>query len=131
MFKVIWLLKRKQGVSHQQFRERYERHARLGHKYASHLMIGVRRNYKTETWSGASGNGFEPVSWDDYDCITEWFMPHEGAFNEICRLLADPAIGKEFYDDEEDFLDRKSLLMIKCDTLGTGGGCGEPKLDPA
>ena len=46
------------------------------------------------------GGGFGPCDWD-YDCVTEWVMPDEEAFNEINRIFADPVIGKIFHDDEE------------------------------
>ena len=53
MYKVMWLLKRKAGISHAQFREHYENsHAKLAHKYIGHLMLEYKRNYKTETWGG-------------------------------------------------------------------------------
>ena len=52
MYKVMWLLKRKAGISHAQFREHYENsHVRLAHKYIGHLMLDYKRNYKTETKS--------------------------------------------------------------------------------
>ena len=124
MFKVMWLLKRKAGITHEQFRNHYERsHVVMAHKYIGHLMIEYKRNYKTETWGGGvpteKGGGFGPVDWP-YDCVTEWVMPDEAAFNEINRIFADPVIGKEFHDDEENFLDRESVLLIKCNVVDTG-----------
>src|SRR5579862_3691840 len=107
MFKVIWLLRRKEGISHEQFKEHYERsHVVMAQKYISHLMLEYKRNYKTETWGGGvpteastgNGGGFGPIDWD-YDCITEWTMPNEEAFNEINRIFADPVIGQEFHAD--------------------------------
>ena len=113
MLKVIWLLNRKQGVTTRQFRERYERHAKLAQKYFGHLMTGYRRNYRTESSGGTSP-----------DCVGEWMMPNEEAFNEIKRILADPVIGKEFDQDMEDFLDRNAAIMIKCEEVDTGTGDG-------
>jgi hypothetical protein len=128
MYKVMWLLKRKAGISHAQFREHYENsHVKLAHKYIGHLMLEYKRNYKTETWGGGVptevGGGFGPVEWD-YDCVTEWVMPNEAAFDEINAIFADPVIGKIFHDDEEHFLDRDSILLIKCDVVDNGCGDG-------
>src|SRR4051794_32707745 len=40
MFKAIFFLKRKPGISHEQFREHYENsHVKLADKYLGHLMI--------------------------------------------------------------------------------------------
>lgn len=124
MFKVMWLLKRKPGITHEQFRTHYERsHVVMAHKYIGHLLVEYKRNYKTETWGGGvpteQGGGFGPVDWP-YDCVTEWVMPDEAAFNEINRIFADPVIGKKFHDDEEHFLDREAVLLIKCDVVDTG-----------
>jgi hypothetical protein len=132
MFKVIWLLKRKPGISRQQFREHFERtHVPLAHKYLGHLFAEYRRSYPTETFSGGDprqeGGGFGPVEWE-HDCISEWVMHDEAAFNELNRIMADPVIGKAFRDDEENFLDRKGFVMIKCDEVNTGTGDGHGAL---
>jgi hypothetical protein len=132
MYKVLWLLKRKAGISHAAFREHYESsHVKLAHKYIGHLMLDYKRNYKTETWGGGVptevGGSFGPCEWD-YDCVTEWVMPNEEAFNEINRIFADPVIGKIFHDDEENFLDRDSILLIKCDMVDNGCGDGSGTL---
>ena len=137
MFKVLWMLKRKDGITLEQFRHHYETsHAALAQKYFGDLMIEYKRNYKTETWGGgvptaksaegAEGGGFGPVDWE-YDCIAEWVMPSEAAFDEINRIFADPVIGKEFHDDEENFLDRGSVLLFKCEVANTGTGDGHAR----
>ena len=133
MYKVLWLLRRKPGISHAQFREHYENsHAMLAHEYIGHLMLDYKRNYKTETWGGgvpteSGGGAFGPVDWD-YDCVTEWVMPDEAAFDQINRIFADPVIGKIFHDDEENFLDRGSVMLIKCEMVDTGCGDGQGTL---
>lgn len=130
MYKVMWLLQRKEGITPEQFRDHYENsHARLAQKYFGDLMVSYKRNYKTGTWGGGvpteQGGSFGPSDWQ-YDCIAEWGMPDEAAFNEIIRLLAETEIGKIFHDDEEHFLHRDSVMMFKCETCdsGTGDGAG-------
>jgi len=132
-FKVLWMLKRKKGITLEQFRDHYEKsHAILGQKYLGHCMIDYKRSYKAGTWGGGvptepGGATFGPKEWE-YDCITEWTMPNEEAFNEIMRIFADPVIGKIFHDDEENFLDRGSVLLFKCDERNTGPGDGAETL---
>lgn len=127
MFKVIWLLRRKAGITPEAFRHHYETsHAALAREHFGELLLRYTRNYKTETWGGgvptaasgegAAGGGFGPIDWP-YDCIAEWVMPNEAAFAEINRRFADPVIGKAFHDDEEHFLDRDSVLLFKCDPV--------------
>jgi len=134
MFKVIWLLRRKAGITLEQFRDHYENsHAKLGQKYLGHLLIEYKRNYKVSTAGGGvptdpAGNPLASTEWE-YDCITEWVMPDEAAFEEILRLFADPVIGKIFHDDEANFLDRSSPFLIKCDMRDTGPGDGTGTLE--
>ena len=70
MVKILWLLKRKSGITPEQFRERYERHSRLGKKLAGHLISRYKRNYKIETQGGGTPTthdgkgGFGPVEWE-------------------------------------------------------------------
>jgi hypothetical protein len=126
MYKVLWFLKRKAGITHEEFRDHYENsHSGLARKHLGHLMLEYRRNYRTEVWGGGviadDGKGFGPRDWD-YDCVAEWVTPDEAAFNAIMALFSDPVIGKIFYEDEEHFLDRDSIMLIKCDCRDTGIG---------
>ena len=87
MFKVIWLLKAMPGVSHSAFREWYETsHAVISEKYFGHLLLVYRRNYP------ASVSGTPQF---DYDCITEWVMESEAAFDEIMAIFNDPVLGPD------------------------------------
>jgi hypothetical protein len=126
MIKVIFLLKRKEGITHEQFREHYEKsHAVLGQKYFGHLLTGYVRNYVGDVRSSRSQGG-RPVAWG-YDCVTEFMLPSEEALNELYGLFAHSVIGKDFYDDEERFLDRDAVLSIVCregDVVDTGPGTG-------
>jgi hypothetical protein len=76
------------------------------------------------------GGGLAAQEWE-YDCVTEWVMPDEQAFEEIMRLFADPVIGKIFHDDEENFLDRESVFLVKVDMRDTGTGLAMPPLSRA
>lgn len=126
---MIWLLKRKTGVSLDQFRYHYENsHSVLGKNYFGHLLKTYKRNYRVETWGGgATSGGFGPKPWG-HDCVTEWEMADEAAFDEIMGLLADPVISKVFHEDEEHFLDREATVLIKCDPHDTGPGDGAETL---
>jgi hypothetical protein len=125
MIKILWLLKRKAGITPEQFRERYERHSRLGQKLCGHLQSSYKRNYKIEVMGGGTptthdgSTTFGPIEWE-YDCISEVCFPNEEAYNERKRIFADPVTAKQFHDDEEDFLDRKAVIMFRCDEVDTG-----------
>ena len=121
MYKIMWLLKRKPGVTFEHFRNHYETsHALLGQKYFGHLILEYKRNYDRSKENGGDGGALD----SGFDCVTEWVMPSAEAFDEILRLLADPAIGKIFRDDEEHFLDSSGTRLVRCDCRDTGSGDG-------
>src|SRR5690242_4910141 len=120
MITVVWLLRRKAGVSFEQFRDHYDNsHAVLGAKYLGNLLSGYRRNYVSSADAVEAGGDltrrvFAAKAWD-YDCIAEWDLADMDAFDQALATLADPAIGRTFYDDEEHFLDRASVRLILTD----------------
>jgi len=99
MIKSIALIKRKPGLSREEFIKHYEEvHAPLALKHFPTFKRYVR-NYVI-TVPGTE----EP----DFDCITEfWFDDIEGAM-AVTEALGDykTEIGKIFLDDEEKFQDR-------------------------
>jgi hypothetical protein len=128
MFKVMWLMKRKPELTHEQFREHFERsHAPMAQKYVGHLYSEYRRNYMSEVWCGGDprreGSGYGPREWA-WDLVSEWIMPDEAAFNEILRIMESPEIRKEFEEDEDRFIDRSATVMVPCVVADTGTGDG-------
>jgi hypothetical protein len=125
MIKVIWLIKRKAGVTPQEFRERYERHSRLGNSLVGHLKVSYKRNYKTEVWGGGTPttpdaqSDWGPIDWP-WDVITESVYRDQAAWDEAYRILREPRTAKLFHDDEEDFFDREASILFKCDEVDTG-----------
>jgi hypothetical protein len=121
MYKVVWLLRRKQGLTHEQFRAHFEgSHVPLAQKYIGHLFADYRRNYASEIWAGGDprkeGGGFGPKPWD-YDVISEWIFAKEEDFHELNRILAQPEVAKLFHEDEDRFLDRNGFVMIPCQVV--------------
>lgn len=124
MFRIMWLLKRKPGITHEQFRRHYETsHAVLGQKYFGHLILSYKRNYDAAKQAG-NADTFLASRQSDYDCVTEWILESEAAFEECMGLMANPEIGKLFLDDEEHFLDSAATRLVRCDTCDTGSGDG-------
>jgi len=124
VIKIIWLLRRKPGITFEEFQSHYERsHAELGKKYFSHLIKRYRRTYNDrrvlESTPPTVAGLMAAKAWD-YDCITEWELADETALAEIIGLLNDPEIHEIFHSDEEFFLDRSSVRFLRCDTRDTG-----------
>jgi len=131
---VQWLLRRKPGITHQQFRDHYERsHAALGEKYLGHLMSAYRRHYVQPAETAGSlilQRVLAAKGWD-YDCIADWELPDEAAFEQVFATLSDPEIGKLFHDDEDHFLDRSSVRLVLCDSTETDVSASVPGVDRA
>jgi hypothetical protein len=124
MFTIMWFMKRKQGWSHEQFREHFERsHAAMAQKYCGHLFCEYRRYYMSTVWCGGdprqADSGYGPKEWE-WDLISEWTMPDEEAFNEVLRIMESPGIKKEFEEDEDRFIDRRATVMVPCTVANTG-----------
>jgi len=132
MIKIIYFLKRKPGITHEQFREHYENsHVQLARKYIGHLMISYKRNYPTSIRASRK-LGLGPTTAFDFDCITEWTLANEEALEEVYRIFKIPEIGKEFDDDEMRFMDRDALISVVCkegDVVNTGTGGGHATLE--
>lgn len=102
MERVFVLLKRKPGLTFDEFRNHYESsHALLGEKYFGHLFASYRRNYipKGTRFDGSSGE-------NAYDCLTEVVFREPGGYQELKRIASDPEVRRTLIADEERFLDR-------------------------
>ncbi|MDG2002662.1 MAG: EthD domain-containing protein [Novosphingobium sp.] len=103
MERVFVLLKRKPGITFEEFRDHYENsHALLGEKYFGHLFRSYRRNYipaGVRFSDGASGE-------NAYDCLTELVFHDAGGYAELKRIAGKPEIRAVLVEDEARFLDR-------------------------
>jgi hypothetical protein len=118
MVKLIFLLKRKPGISKEQFREHYENtHVLLAHKYIGHLLTAYRRffpTFATLNPSNQPASGPVPIEFE-YDAITEMEVADEAAVMEVQRIFNDPEISPILAEDERKFLDRESTVMLVVD----------------
>lgn len=131
MYKVIHLVKRKPHMTHEQFREHFERsHAPMALKYCGHLFSEYRRNYVNMVLGGGDprveGSGFGEMEWG-WDLLSEWIMPSEESFNEIQRIMESPDIKRLFEEDEDRFIDRKAIVMMPCTAVCNTGTVFNPK----
>ncbi len=114
MLKLLYFVKRKPHMTHEQFRDHFEwSHAPMALKFFGHLFVEYRRNYVAQaTFSEKSGRdqGTQPP-WQ-WDLISEWILPNREALGEIYRLLYAPGIAKLFRADEERFIDLTSTVVV-------------------
>jgi EthD domain len=104
VYKLLILIRRKPGLSVQQFRQYYEeRHSKLGEESSPKVgMIYYCRRY------------LEPISNDEpeYDVLTEcWFDDFDKFTNVVARLRSE-ALSSDVYDDEARFMDRSKTRFF-------------------
>lgn len=105
MERVFILLKRKQGISFEEFRNHYETsHAKLGEKYFGHLFASYRRNYVPTGRRFSDSAMVEPA----YDCVTELIFREPGGYEELIRIAMQPEVHAILAEDEARFLDRSA-----------------------
>ena len=124
MIKIIYFLKRKPGVTPEQFRAHYESsHVALAKEHIGHLLQDYVRNYPTFALLNPSNipPGTVPAPYDiGYDCITEMYVADQAALEEMTRIFNDPVVNPILVEDELQFLDREKTVMIMVDVVNTG-----------
>ena len=125
MYRVIHLVKRKPHLTHEQFRDHFERsHAAMALKYCGHLFSHYERNYVDTVLGGGdprvAGSGFGPMAWG-WDLLSVWTMPDEAAFAEITRMMESDEMQRLFREDEDRFIDRQQIMMMPCTAVRNTG----------
>jgi len=126
MYKVLHFVKRKPHLTHEQFRDHFERsHAAMAIKFCGHLFSEYRRNYVGTVQTGGDprreGSGYGDREWE-WDLISEWILPDEGSLHEIHKIMGLPQYDRLFHEDEDRFIDREALVQVPCEVRDTGTG---------
>lgn len=108
MIKAIALLKRKSGLSREDFVEHYEAvHVPLIMKHSTGVVKYVRNFVVSD---GAT----EP----DYDCITELWYEDMEAFTSTVSVWG-TEVGQVIIEDENSFIDRSKIVFFMVDERAT------------
>lgn len=120
MKKMIVLLKKKDGMPFEAFRDHYENvHVPLCGKWIGHLIQDFRRFYpkdlhnlyegRADAGAGASSGG------TPYDAIAVYTVKNEAALAELIRIGQDPEFQRLITEDEKYFCDRAATLEGSAD----------------
>ena len=117
--KVIVMVKRKPGLSAEEFRAGYENsHSRIAVRLFGHLWTEYRRNYLLAGHSFAQGTDAGDRGGPDdigYDAISEFILRDSAAAEEMAR------IGRQnremIQEDEARWFDRKRCWAVRCETI--------------
>lgn len=111
MIKMVFLLKRKSGLTGEEFIRRYESgHARLGEKHVPNAARYVRR-YLEQVPELFTGEAIEP----DHDVITELWFDSREQFDIAMERLSRPEVVAEIVADEETIFDRSKHRVFIVD----------------
>ena len=107
MPQIVLLLKRKPGMTPEEFKAHYESsHAAMAVRYQGHLMKDYRRNY-TETQFTLDAFG-KPQGEPAYDAVTVISFETDA---ELQAFIAEGSPhAEEFLADEHRFLDRDKVV---------------------
>ena len=100
--KVAAFMKRLPGVTHEQFRDHYEKvHRLIGEKYLKKHVIKYTRKYLTPFPDPVTGSE-QPRA---FDAVTEIWYSDKAAYDAANAQFSDPAVMKDIMDDVKNFLD--------------------------
>lgn len=110
MYKVVAFIKRKAGITPEEFRDYYEtRHAPLIERLTP-KMLAYRRNYL---------NFAAPFKRDEehigFDVVTEMEFADEAACQAWFDAFAAPAVLDQVLEDERNFLDQSRVMVCAVD----------------
>ena len=104
MLKVIGFLKRKPGMTVEDFRDYYESHHRvIGEKYLRDHAVKYMRRYLTPFADPLSGNQAEQPC----DVVMEIWYRDRAAYDAAMANFVRPDVAAEIAEDEEKLFDRK------------------------
>jgi len=117
--KMIVMVKRKAGLTPQEFREGYENsHSRIAVRLFGHLWIDYRRNYLQSGRRFSDGNemiGQRAPDEIGYDAISEYILQDTGALAEMGRIAQiNAGLIKE---DEARWFDQENCWSVNCETI--------------
>lgn len=112
MIKCIALIKRRAGLTHQEFMDYYEnRHAPLARRYLSAAVHYERRYLEPDTLGYQAESGVA-TGMEYFDCMTELWFDDRDTMNRTLAGLADPAVSEMIIADEERFIDRAAIRFF-------------------
>ena len=101
MYKMVCVLYRKPGMTHEEFRRHYDTsHAPLVKSLMGDNLLRYVRNYSSGM-SGPSPVGEAPT----FDCITEFHFADKAAFDRAFAVVEHPDNAPKVRADEKRFLD--------------------------
>jgi EthD domain len=114
--KKIVMVRRRQGLTPEQFREGYENsHAAMAVELFGHLWLSYRRNYLTRGHNFARGGEEEGPAEIGFDAVSEFVLRDAGAEAEMSRIAV--ANWDRIKEDEARWFDQEHCWTVGCETV--------------
>ncbi|MFC4595063.1 EthD domain-containing protein [Sphingobium tyrosinilyticum] len=114
MKKMIVFIKKKEGMSFEDFRNHYENvHVPLCGERIGHLIQEFRRYYPQNLNNLYHGRPDADAGHDSgtcYDAVAVYTIKDEAALQELIRIGQDPGFQRIITEDEERFCDRAATV---------------------
>lgn len=127
MHKMMMFMKRKEGISFEEFRRHYEEiHIPLCTKWIGHLIVDFKRYYPSDAinlYVGRPDADQAPLSDGgvNYDAVSIYSVRDEAALADLLRVAQDPEFTRAVTEDEANFVDRAvSRQSLTEETTGPG-----------
>jgi uncharacterized protein (TIGR02118 family) len=115
MFKILLFMKRRPGMSQEEFQQYYEeKHVPLALKYA-----GGMKSYKRRYVSPQTHVETGPCSDLGFDVITELGFDDEATFKTTLNYLSTSHLPDEVIEDEMQLFDRTTFRIATCTEFET------------
>jgi uncharacterized protein (TIGR02118 family) len=119
MIKLVALLKRRQGMSSEEFMTYYEsHHAKLAEKTLRGNVVRYFRRYLNPLAHPLSGAVDSPR----YDAIVEMWFQSPARMQEAMALLAAPGVAEVLAADEKRLFDTAQTLVFTVEERGSDFG---------
>ncbi len=110
LFKILLFMKRRPGMSRDEFMRYYEdKHVLLALKYANG-MTAYKRKFLNPQAHFETGKCAEL----EFDVITELCFDNEETFNQVLKYLANSPMPDEIVEDEKNLFDRTTFRVATC-----------------
>lgn len=120
MIKLIFMLKRREDLSSEEFRALYEgSHVAMARQWVGHLLESYTRNYILETAAPPTESDAAILPFQ-YDVVTEMVLKDQRRVDEMLRIFGSDEAAPLFVADEARMFDRRYTLMLRCEEIDTG-----------
>ncbi|WP_340317898.1 EthD domain-containing protein [Rhizorhabdus argentea] len=127
MYKMMMFMKRKEGISFEQFRDHYENvHIPLCTKWLAPFIVDFKRYYPQNLinlYVGREDADQAPNNDGgvDYDAVSIYSVKDQAALDALLKVAQDPEFTRAVTADEANFVDRaKSRQTLVEEIAGSG-----------